>query len=345
MEDIHLSYINEQKLPLLIQPQHEEQAHSNYLIQFLNKEHVVFKEHLQQHGAVLLRGFNVVSVEKFLDVINACDLGSYNEYGICIIPRNKVTEGVYTFADPYPGDIPMHNEKSYEQDFPAHVYFNCIHASETGGHTPLVDGHKLWLALPESLQNKLQSKGILYRQYYYGNSIRHKFIKAIGNNIFSKTWMSVFQTEDRSEVESILKKMGHQFKWTRKGDGLITEITLPAVRYHPVTNKVMWFNQINHRNNYLFNRASIIKSNIKNPFARFILMRMNVQPYIVLFEDGENISRQDTDIINNAITRNTVSTPWQEGDVMIIDNYSCLHGKTAHTGNRLILVGLTKYYT
>ena len=345
MTDIHFSYINERKLPLLIQAQDEKQAYSDYLIQYLKKENSVFKDHLLKHGAVLLRGFGVDSTEKFLEVINACDLGPHNEYGICPLPRNKITEGVYTFAGPFPGNIPVHNEKSYDHDFPTHIYFNCITASETGGHTPLVDGHKLWLSLPESIQNKLQSKGILYRRYYYGNSIQYKFIKAIDKNLFSKTWMSVFQTEDRYEVERILKKMGYQFQWTRKGNGLITEITLPAVRNHPVTNKVVWFNQSNHSNSFLYNRAAIIKSNIKNPFARFILLHMNPLHYIAFYGDGESISKQETDIVNDAIARNTVSTAWQEGDVMVVDNYSCLHGKTAHTGNRLILVGLTKNYS
>ncbi|ETO92397.1 TauD/TfdA family dioxygenase [Legionella oakridgensis] len=345
MADLHFSYINEQKLPLLLQAQNETQAHSHYLVQFLKKENTAFKEHLLKYGAVLLRGFRVDSIEKFLEIINACDLGSHNEYGICTIPRHKLAEGVYVFAEPFPGDIPVHNEKSYEHDFPTHMYFNCMHAAKTGGHTPLVDGHKLWLSLPEDIQYKLQSKGILYKRYYYGNSIRHKFIRALDKSLFCKTWMNAFQTNDKNEVERTLKKMGHQFKWTKKGDGLVTQITLPAVRNHPVTGKVVWFNQSNHSNGFLYHRDFIINSNIKNPFARFILMHMNILPYVAFYGDGQMISKLETDIINDTIARNTVSTAWQEGDVMVVDNYSCLHGKTAHTGSRTILVGLTKDQT
>ena len=70
MADLHFSYINDQKLPLLIQAQNETQAHSHYLVQFLKKENTVFKDYLLNYGAVLLRGFRVDSIEKFLEIIS-----------------------------------------------------------------------------------------------------------------------------------------------------------------------------------------------------------------------------------------------------------------------------------
>jgi alpha-ketoglutarate-dependent taurine dioxygenase len=341
MTDWGISYLNNQKLPALVQAKNIKNAHYNCLVDLLTNNNTDFKNLLVQAGAILFRGFGVNSPKKFLEVINACNLGLNSEYKVCPIPRKQIAAGVHVFAEPFPRDIPLHNEKSYEHDFPDHVYFNCLKTANTGGYTPLADGHKIWLSLPESLQYKLKTKGILYRRFYYGNSFPYKMLRFLDKNLLCKTWMSLFQTQDKHEVEHILTTMGHEFQWAKKGNELITEIKLPAVRNHPITHKSVWFNQSNLSNHFLYYRNMMIKSYIKNPLARTILSGTRILPYIALYGDEERISEHETRIINDAIARHTVSTPWQVGDVMIVDNYACLHGKTAHTGERLILVGLT----
>lgn len=338
------SFLNQQKLPLMIQPQAKSEGNIHDLKQFLKEENALFKDYLLHYGAIILRGFHVNTAEQFLEVIQAGDLGPNYSYEYCPIPRTRIKENIYTSINIHPSfNLALHNEKSYDYDFPSHVFFNCIHAPEEGGDTALADGNKVWFSLPEFLQKKLQSKGILYRRHYYGSGIRYKMIRLIGKNSGCMTWMERFQTNDNKKVEMMLHQMGQQFRWVQ-GNGLITEQLLPAYRNHPVSGKLVWFNQINHANHYYNGTSDYIKSKITNPFARFILLHKYFHPYIAFYGDGEPLSKQESDCINSAIQKNTVSTSWQPGDVMIVDNYSCLHGKTPHTGNRLILVGLTKYF-
>lgn len=335
-------FIKDAKLPLVIQPQSKKQANYSDLIQFLREENPLFKEQLLNYGAILFRGFNVSSAEQFSEVISASSLGAIFNYDLCAVPRSKIQEGIYTSVNCHESYcIPMHNEKSYDPEFPSHIFFNCLHAAETGGITPLADAHQVWLSLPQFMQEKLRAKGIKYSRYYYGKSLRQKLVKAIGSNFSGRTWMSGFQTENKHELEQILNKTGRKGVWTSKGNGLIVEVILPAFRYHPITNKIVWFNQSDHNNHSYNGYFSVINQTIKNPIVRFILSQKSFLPYVASYGDGEPISKKEADIMHFAIQKNKVSTPWQQGDLMVIDNYSCMHGKEPHTGKRLLLAGMT----
>lgn len=337
------SFLNKDQLPLLLQPQIIEKNDPRYLIHFLTEENGLFKEHLLHHGAILFRGFNVNDPDTFLEIIKASSLGPHYNYDFCPVPRTKLREGVFTSSNfPATYTLALHNEKSYSSEFPSHVFFNCNTRAETGGYTSLADGNKIWFSLPDFLQKKLQSKGILYRKHYYADKgLKHKLLQLMGINSIYKTWRSEFKTANKDEVERILDSLGQIFQW--KGPDLITEKFLPACYNHPITGKIVWFNQSNQLASHCNSINDYIYELTKNPLTRFILLHKKVHPHVAYYGDGESISKQESIYISQAFQKNTLFVDWQPGDVMIIDNYSCLHGKTAHTGNRLILAGMTKY--
>ncbi|STX40478.1 pyoverdine biosynthesis regulatory gene SyrP-like protein [Legionella donaldsonii] len=341
--DFTYTFLNREKLPLLIQPTSERQANVDTLIHFLNEENAFFKEQLLQYGAIRFHGFHVNSAEQFAAVISACSLGMLFNYDLCAVPRTKIQEGIYTSINIHESfSVPMHNEKSYDPEFPNYIFFNSLKTPGFGGNTPLADGHKIWLSLPDSLQQKLEAKGMLYRHFFYGKGLRQRFVRLIGKGLNCRTWMSAFQTEDKNELEKILHNLNLQFRWTSKGNGLITERALPACRRHPINNKVVWFNQAAHNNLYYNKSFVAINRTVKNPIARFILSHRNFLPYVVFYGDGEPISKEEADLMHFAIKKNIVSTSWQVGDLMVVDNYSCMHGKEPHKGERLLLAAMTK---
>jgi alpha-ketoglutarate-dependent taurine dioxygenase len=343
LKDITQTVINEQGLPLIIAPKQSKHGESSHLIKWLQQENTFFKKQLLQHGALFFRGFNVNTPELFKSVIHACDLGGLYIYDYCNVPRSKIMEGIYTSVAAYMNvAIPMHNEKSYDPDFPDTIYFNCITPASIGGHTLLLNGHQLWNALPKLMQKKFETKGIRYSRYYYGQSLLYSFIKKIAKQVHYPTWMKEFRTQNKDRVEKMLHEAHIDFKWVKSGNGLITEIQLPAMRFHPVTKKPVWFNQCSHNNAYDNHTLTTINRTVKNPLARWWLSQRRFLPHMMTFGDGEAISQEESHTINQAIKTNTCSVPWEQGDIMVVDNYSCMHGKSAHKGQRLILAAMTK---
>lgn len=342
-QDVIYSFINQEKLPLVIEPAHDAQANIENLIRYLQKNNTHFKEKLIQYGAILFRGFQCDSTESFCHALQACSLGNNYAYEFCEVPRTKITEHIYSTVNlPSEFNLELHNEKSHDANYPTHVFFACIENAEQGGLTPLADAHKTWESLPESLQEKLKEKGIKYRKFYFGNGEQGKLLQALIANFNLLTWMSKFNSNDKSSVEHQLQTLGYHYQWT-KDDNLISEYTLPAYRIHPVTGKIVWFNQSNHLNFYNNNINNFFKKMITNSLAREIFLNREHSPFMAYFGDGQSFSEQESMLIHKAINENTVATPWQPGDFMAIDNYLCMHGKTPHIGKRLILVGLTQY--
>lgn len=340
--NVTFSFLNQDKLPLIIKPQQTKPASVNHLLQFLNQENKLFKEQLLQYGAVLFRDFQINSPEKFSNVIEACSLGDLFNYDFCTIPRTKIQKGIYTSINYTQNNIPMHNEKAYDYDTPSHIYFNCAQPSETGGLTPLINGNKLWLTLPERLKYKLENQGIMYRRYYYGEGIKLNLIRKISGGVHCRTWMEHFNTQEKNTVEDLLENTIYQHEWTKIGNGLITKKILPAFRKHPILDKIVWFNQCHNLNRYFNVSKDYAYMKLKNPIARSIMTQSKLLPLMACYGNGDHFSKNEIISINKLMHDSRVMTPWQKGDVMVIDNYSCLHGKTAHSGDRLILVGMTK---
>jgi alpha-ketoglutarate-dependent taurine dioxygenase len=342
MNRLNLSFLNEDKLPLLLEPKHTYQANLDYLIQYLKDQNALFKDYLLNYGAILLRGFNVTSADHFSRIINACSLGAIFNYDQCIIPRTLIKPGIYTSINaPEWVEVSMHNEKSYSDHFPNHVYFYCEKSATIAGNTPLMNGHQLWLSLPIALQKKLEKKGILYSKFYYGNGLESQLVSWMSKRFVEVTWMRHFQTDNKLDIETTFKKMNVEFEWASKGNGLILKTRRPAHRYHPINNKIVWFNQSNFNNNYYRSLSETVNL-IKNPLYRFILSQQRFTSYIASFGDGEPISKSEATLIHDTIVNNKISIPWCQGDVMVVDNLLCLHGKEPHRGERMILTSLTK---
>lgn len=59
--------------------------------------------------------------------------------------------------------------------------------------------------------------------------------------------------------------------------------------------------------------------------------------YGVCFDDGTEISRKDAGRLVTILKGFQVGRDWEEGDVMVFDNRTTMHGKTVHKGQRQIL--------
>lgn len=139
---IKTSFLNAQKLPLVIEP--ESGASFEELIEAITKQLDFLHAQLLRYGAFLLRGFQIEDVtdfERFARMFSGKD--PFN-YAGGVSPRRILKDGVYRSTE-YPAQfgLSLHNELSYSNIYPNHLFFGCLIAPEIGGETTLGDSRRI----------------------------------------------------------------------------------------------------------------------------------------------------------------------------------------------------------
>ena len=211
-------------LPLLLTP---AIADLN-LISWAEANRQLIDSLIDQHGALLFRGFGLKSAEDLAQFVKASSGEPPLEYHERSSPRSTVSGNVYTSTD-YPADqsIVLHNESSYRLTFPMRIYFHCVVPARTGGETPLANSRGVLRRIPEAIRERFMEKQVLYVRNY--------------GDGFGVSWQTAYQTEDKAEVEEICRRDGIEFEW-KSDDRLRTRSVRPAIIKHPRTSELSWFN-------------------------------------------------------------------------------------------------------
>lgn len=270
---------------------------------------------LLKHGAILFRGFNLTSVAEFEEVAAAICTDLYSEYGD--LPRENGAEKVYQ-STPYPKEqtILFHNEASHTNRWPMKQFFFCVQPAEQGGETPIVDCRRVYQLLDQKIVKRLEDKRLRY--------VRN-FISAL-----DVSWQEFFKTEDRAVVEDQCRTAGTEFQWT--GDGLRIHQICQAIAKHPKTSETVFFNQVQ------LHHVSCLASEVRNSLAA--LFSEENLPRNVYYGDGSPIEESVMQEIGAAYDRATVAFPWQQGDILMVDNMLVAHGRKPFRGVRKIVVAM-----
>ena len=276
---------------------------------------------LQQTGAILFRNFNVDSIDKFKSFVHLIspELLEYNERST---PRTEVSGEIYT-ATEYPAElcITLHNESSYSANWPMKIWFYCAQPAVEGGETPIADSRKVFELIDPKIKERFIEKKVMYvRNYSDGVDL---------------PWQTVFQTTDRSAVEHYCRSASIEFEW-KDATHLRTRQIRPATAIHPVTGQAVWFNQA-----HLFHVSSL------TPALRESLLSLVEEtelPRNSYYGDGSAIEESVLDEIREVYRQSAVIFPWQQGDVLMLDNMLAAHGRMSYTGPRKVLVAMAESY-
>lgn len=277
------------------------------------------EEKLLRHGGVLFRGFDLVepeSVERFAAAFS----GDTLEYKERSSPRSQVAGKVYTSTD-FPADQPIffHNENSYQAVWPAKIFFFCHQPAEEGGATPIVDVRRVAQAIPGGVKERFAERGVLYLR---------NFRPGIG-----LTWQTVFQTDDRSEVEDYCRSSGLETEWV-DDDWLRIRSVRPAFVRHPETGDELWFNH-----------ATFFHVSTLEPALREALLGQYSEeelPSQTFYGDGSPIEPETLEALRSAYRKPSVSFPWRKGDLLVLDNMLVAHAREPYRGARKILVAMSE---
>ena len=263
------------------------------------------------------RGFEVGGAERFREF--AAGFGDpLLSYEFGSTPRSNVTKGVYTSTE-YPAhqSIPLHNEQAYTREWPMKIWFHCVTASPEGGETPIADSRAVYRRIPARIR-ELFEPGILY-------------VRNFGE--MDVPWQKVFNTESRAEVEAFCRHARMDWEW-KEDDGLRTRQLCQAMESHPVTGEMVWFNQ-----------AHLFHISAREPEEREVLEEVygiENLPRNTFFADGSTIGDDIFAEVRAALDAETVSFPWEQGDVLMLDNMLVAHARSPFKGPRKVIVAMAE---
>jgi alpha-ketoglutarate-dependent taurine dioxygenase len=305
-------------LPLVVRPAVKDVNLADWAA--ANRESVAAR--LLAHGGLLFRGFNLRGVSEFERLIRVVS-GRPLEYTYRSTPRTQVSGNIYTSTE-YPAEhsIPLHNEMSYARDWPMSIWFFCRKTAEVGGETPIADSGKVFDRIAPEVRERFASKGVMYVRNYGG--------------AIDLPWQQVFNTESRQAVEEFCCSAGIEFEW--QGDNrLRTRQRCQGVAAHPPTGRSVWFNQA-----HLFHVSSLepgVRDSLLKEFGEEGL------PRNAFYGDGSPIESSALEQIRQAYHLEEVVFPWQEQDILMLDNMLVAHGRTPYAGPRSVVVGMAEPFS
>ena len=309
---------NSQKLPLTALA--DEKNRSFQALQEItvaNKD--FFHDALQSVGALLLRGFEVRSADDFLSFVRQFAGKELFNYAGGASPRSALRKNVYNSTE-YPPNLTLelHNELSYSKIFPRHLYFFCQKAPEKGGETSLGDSRRILRKIRPSIADLFKQKQVLYERHLKPNTSD------------GYSWREAFETDDKSTVEDICRRVGAEFEWQAEDCLRIRQIR-PATAVHPETGEEVWFNQAHG-----FHASALAAETLAWYQARHEKPRLNS-----CFGDNSPICALTLGHIREVLQAETVPHRWQASDILILDNILTAHGRMPFSGARKIILAMT----
>lgn len=303
-------------LPLVIEPAIEGGVD---LLAWAHSNRETLAGHLARYGGILFRGFGIEEISACESLIEAV-ANQALEYKERSSPRSSMGGRIYSSTD-YPADqtIFLHNENSYQQEFPLKIFFFCVTPSESGGETPIADCRRVFERIDPRVRARFLAEGWMY-------------VRNFGDG-FGLPWQTVFQTADRAVVEAYCREHGIQAEW-KEGGRLRTRAVRPAAARHPLTGEVTWFNH-----------ASIFHVTTLAPHVRDALLAEFSEedlPSNSYYGSGASLEPEVLAHLREAYRQETVAFPWQKGDVLMLDNMLVAHGRAPFTGERKIAVGMAE---
>ncbi|WKN24382.1 TauD/TfdA family dioxygenase [Azotobacter vinelandii] len=316
--DIHPLQAGKGDLPMLVQA---PEPGVNLLEAFAELKPLVDR-YLLDCGGILFRGFQVAGIEDFREFAAAFG-HPLLRYEFGSTPRTNVASGIYTSTE-YPAHqaIPLHNEQAYTLEWPLKIWFYSVIPAETGGETPIADSREIYRRIPLRIRERFIEKKLMYVRNY-------------GNGL-DVAWEQVFNTDDRQAVESYCRAHAIQCDWKDDGE-LRTRQICQAVACHPVTKDMVWFNQA-----HLFH-----VSNLPWEVRESLLEVVDEEdlPRNVYYGDGSPIEDGLLDEIRGVLNECTISFPWLQDDVMMLDNMLAAHARSPFTGKRKLVVAMAEGYS
>ena len=269
------------------------------------------------HGVVLLRGLPLTTPDDFDSAIQRFYWENFTyEDSLSNAVRVVHTPRVFSANEAPPATtIFLHHEMAQTPLYPSKLFFFCQKAAEHGGSTPICRSDHLW----ELIQKELPVFSVNCRE----RGLKYTNIMPAQADLKSgmgRTWQSTLSVDSPKEAEVRLNELGYTWEWLKGNELKVTTPVLPAIR------------KLHDGRYSFFNQLIAAFKGWKD--AR------NDPSKSITFGDGSIINPNDITKISDLADTITFDLQWEDGDLAIIDNFLCMHGRRSFTGTRKVLASL-----
>jgi alpha-ketoglutarate-dependent taurine dioxygenase len=224
--------------------------------------------------------------------------------------------------------IGMHNEFVGTRA-PRAAAFVCFKAAETGGEFLIADGRAIFRDLNSDLVEKL-----------YNRSIRYSVMEL---PFFG--WLDNVPGPLQDPVKGAIKGLASaainskvdftvDLQWGEAGYDNTKMLQArapkqPPIVLHPVTGEPTWFCNVH-------SHSSKLRKEREGKYGaeRFEDGASQINKSDMFFGDDGDISDEDLKHMDEITMKNVQFVKMNEGDVVLLDNYSCMHGRNVFDGTR-----------
>jgi len=287
-------------------------------VDWVSAEREALEQQAAEYGAVLFRGFPLATAEDFDAFIAASGWTNFPyEESLSNAVRVNRTERVFTANEAPPEvTIYLHHEMAQTPVFPSKLFFFCEKPADTGGATPLCRSDALVDRMREATPQFLrdcEEKGLKYSNVMPA--------EADLSSGMGRTWQSTFRAENREEAEARMAALNYSWEWSPDGSLRATTPVLPAVR-KLANGRMSFFNQLIAASHW---------QDLRNDPSKAIT-----------HGDGAPLDQESVSTAAEIADEITFNTPWEAGDVALVDNFVTMHGRRTFSGVRKILASLVQ---
>lgn len=323
------TYETPQLKPLIVEPKPETDLN---LISWAKANRKIVQSELDQHGALVFRGFGLTT-ETFPLAFEAMTGKTHERYKGAV-PRKEVAENVYESSAVAPGEkIPLHQELSYAPlDIkPKYIAFYCGTPPQPGiGQTILADVRAVTEDIKASAPDiwaLLNENHFTYSSRYLPNdTLRTKWIQ-----LLNPSHASVRTRFGNGDPSEICKEQGYQWDAERL---IVFKSGIPGTI--EVNGETLFCSGLH---------LDIMSPELCGGKFRYAMARLLLYPtkasaqFDVQCDDGTPIPADIPGRILSILKRHEIVRDWKEsGELLLVDNRTIMHGKNPHKGPRQLSV-------
>lgn len=303
---------------------------------YVTEHAAAIKQKMVDNGAVIFREFDLMkSQEGFVKFYEAIGMKP------CLDPLHSVSARPTVDGDKNSPVYEAVNKESRKNFFigmhnefvgtraPRAAAFVCFKAAEEGGEFLVADGRQIFRDLDSDLVKRLYNRNIRYSVMelpFFG-------------------WVDGLPDFVQPGVMAALKGLASaainskvdfsvDLQWGEGGYDNVKMLqarapSQPPILIHPVTGEPHWFcNVHSHSSKLRKNREAIYGA------ERFEDGASQINKSDMFYGDDGDISDADMEHMDEVTMKNVQFVKMTEGDVVLLDNYKCMHGRNVFNGTR-----------